>query len=84
MTLLKRHRLAKGMTLEKAASRIGVAYQTVGAWESGRHLPRPRYIGKLAQIYGIAPMDLTRILVPDDHPGDYAAHHKSAQPNPGE
>lgn len=65
MRELKRHRLAKGMSMEKLAHRLGVATPTVGAWESGRNLPRPAIVPKLAQILDIDPLELTRIIAPD-------------------
>jgi transcriptional regulator with XRE-family HTH domain len=33
---LKAHRVARGLTLRQLAERVGVAFQTLDAWESGR------------------------------------------------
>lgn len=64
MRELKRHRMAKGMSLESLASKLNVATSTAQAWESGRNLPRPKIVPKLARILGVKPLDLTRIMEP--------------------
>lgn len=68
MSLLKRHRMALGLTLEELAGRLKVSTATVSAWETGRYTPHPRMIPKLARLLGVSPMDLTRILSPGDEP----------------
>jgi transcriptional regulator with XRE-family HTH domain len=34
--LLRAHRISQGLSLRQAATRIGVAFQTLDAWETGR------------------------------------------------
>lgn len=75
MRLLKKYRLASGMTLEQVASRVGVkSASTVGHWECGRFLPQPKHIKKLAAVFCIKAMDMVEILCPDEpHPGEERA-----------
>jgi transcriptional regulator with XRE-family HTH domain len=65
MTLLKRHRLALGLTLKELAAAIGVTPAAVQAWETGRWEPKPKYIPVLAKTLGVTPMEITLILSPD-------------------
>lgn len=65
MRLLKRHRLAQGMSIAELAARLKVDASTVGAWETGRNNPRPKMYPKLARILGIDPLELTRIVEPE-------------------
>jgi transcriptional regulator with XRE-family HTH domain len=64
MTMLRQHRLAKGLTAARIGKRIGVSRAAVSSWETGRCLPHPRYIPKLARVLGLKPMVLIRILSP--------------------
>lgn len=65
MRMMKRHRMAKGMTMNVLSRKLGVSVATVHAWESGRNLPRPDMVPKLARIFEIDPMELTRVISPD-------------------
>ncbi len=65
MRLFKRHRLAKGMTFEQMAGRLKVGVATVHAWESGRNLPRPDMIPKIARLLELDPLELTRVIAPE-------------------
>jgi transcriptional regulator with XRE-family HTH domain len=64
MTLLRRHRLAAGLTQTALAKRLKVVPSTVSLWESG-NLPHPEMIPKLARLLGVDPMTLTRVLEPE-------------------
>lgn len=68
MRLLKRHRLARGLTLKQLASTVGVDKSTVQAWETGRNTPRPRHIPRLAEIFEIEAMEITRLISPERTP----------------
>lgn len=66
MTLLKRHRMAKGMTQTALAKALKLKTQsTVSFWESGQSVPSPKLIPKLARVLGISAMELTRVIEPD-------------------
>jgi transcriptional regulator with XRE-family HTH domain len=64
MKTLKRLRLAAGLSQEVLAERIGVTQTTVSAWEAGKYLPQPHQYPKLAEAIGVAPFELTKVLVP--------------------
>lgn len=67
MNLLKRHRMAAGMTQTKLAGKLDVVPSTVSFWESGDSLPSPELVPKLARILGITPLELTHVISPDSH-----------------
>ena len=56
MTLLRRHRLAKGLTQTRLAKRVGVSVSAVSLWELGKTIPAPEMFPKLARIFGIDAM----------------------------
>jgi transcriptional regulator with XRE-family HTH domain len=65
MTLLRRHRITKGLTQTALAKRLKLKCQsTVSQWESGESIPSPKYIPKLARILGIDAMELTKVIDP--------------------
>lgn len=64
MTLLRRHRIARGLSQVQLAARLKVDQSTVSLWEAGQ-IPRPCMIPKLARMLGMDPMTLTRILEPE-------------------
>jgi transcriptional regulator with XRE-family HTH domain len=68
MTMLKRHRLVKGLTLGVLAKRIGVTASACSKWETGRSMPSARLIPKLAKVLDIDAMELTRLISPDPAP----------------
>ncbi|HYF35120.1 MAG TPA: helix-turn-helix transcriptional regulator [Prosthecobacter sp.] len=81
MTLLKRHRLAAGLTSTDVAKRVGVSVSSYSAWETGKNLPKPKFCKKLSRVLDIPALELTRVLVPEkaersdsapgtDHPGE--------------
>ncbi len=68
MTLFRRHRLAKGFTQEQLASKVGVDQSAVSLWETGGAMPSPGFIPKIARVFGIDPLELTRVIEPDAKP----------------
>lgn len=50
---LKKFRLAKKMTQEQAAERLGVNAQTVSRWECGTTLPDALMLPEIARLYGV-------------------------------
>lgn len=64
MKLLRRHRIANGLTQGELAKKLDVDQSTVSLWESGQ-FPHPSVIPKLARFLGISAMELTLILDPD-------------------
>ena len=73
MTLLRRHRLARGLTQTKLAKTLGVVPSSVSFWESGKSLPSPELIPKLARALGIDAMELTRVISPEQQKAPAAA-----------
>jgi transcriptional regulator with XRE-family HTH domain len=66
MNILKQHRVAKGLTLDELAARIGVSRASVSNWEIGRGLPQPKRYPKLARVLGITPLHLAQIIEPSE------------------
>lgn len=50
---LKKFRLAKNMTQENAAEKLGVNSQTVSRWECGTTLPDVLMLPEIARLYGV-------------------------------
>ena len=50
---LKKFRLAKNLTQEQAAERLGVNPQTVSRWECGTTLPDALTLPEIARLYGV-------------------------------
>ena len=50
---LKKYRLARNMTQEKAAEKLGVNSQTVSRWECGTTLPDVLILPEIASLYGV-------------------------------
>lgn len=48
MTRLAKLRVDKNLTQTELALKIGVTQQAVSQWESGKKLPKSRYVKKLA------------------------------------
>lgn len=65
MTLLRRYRLAAGMTQAQLAQRLGIGPSSVSFWESGTTLPSPEMYPKLARVLGVDAMELTRAVDPE-------------------
>jgi transcriptional regulator with XRE-family HTH domain len=65
MSLLRRHRLAKGLTIVQVASRLRVRPGTVQGWETGAWKPRPEMYPKLAGVLGIDALEITKLVAPE-------------------
>lgn len=57
---LKRLRMAKNMTQEQAARKLGVSAQSVSRWECGTTLPDVAMLPTIAQVYCVTIDDLYR------------------------
>lgn len=64
MTLLKRHRLAKGLTQAELGKKVDRSASSVCEWESGASIPEAEVFPKLARVLGIDPMVLTNVIEP--------------------
>ena len=62
MTLLKRHRMSRGLSQTQLAKKLGLVPSNVSMWESGDKWPAPRHIPKLARFLGLKPLELVEIL----------------------
>ena len=51
-------RKGAGMTQEKLADKLGVAVNTVSRWERGDYAPNPKYIKQMAEMFGVAGVDI--------------------------
>ena len=65
MSLLRRYRLARGLTQGQLADKVGVTPSAVSFWESGTTLPSPEMYPKLARILGVDAMELTKAVDPE-------------------
>jgi len=66
MRLIRRYRLALGLTQEKLGRLVGLTKGAVCNWETGRTLPSAANYPKLARVFGISPLELTRVIDPDE------------------
>lgn len=57
---LRRLRLARGLTQEQLAQRLGVSVQSVSRWECANTLPDVMLLPELARLYGVTVDDLYR------------------------
>lgn len=63
VTLLRQHRISKGLTQTKVAKKLGLkTSSTVSFWESGESIPSPAMVPKLARLLGMTALKLTKIL----------------------
>lgn len=49
--MVKDLRMWHGMTMTEFADLVGVSYQCIQQWESGKSSPRPRHQKRLAEIF---------------------------------
>ena len=63
---LRQARLRAGKSQKAAAEVVGVKYQTIWSWESGRHEPSIEHLQKLINFYGLSieDLDLRNVLAP--------------------
>ena len=64
MTLLRRHRLANGLTQKSLAAKLKITPSCVSFWESGTWKPHASLIPKLAKLLNVDAMELTKIIEP--------------------
>lgn len=55
---LRAARINRGMTQAEAAKEIGVFYQTISRWESGKSHPTTAQFAKLCKVYGVTEGDI--------------------------
>lgn len=59
-SLIRQHRLANGLTQAQLADELDVTVQSVCAWEANQKQPAPAMYPRLAKLFKIAPLELTR------------------------
>jgi putative transcriptional regulator len=52
------HRLAKELLQTELAQSLGTSNLMVGLWEKGRGMPSRKYLGKLADAFGLSKVQL--------------------------
>ena len=62
MRSLREHRAAKGLSIKGLADAAGVAQRTVHYAETGRQIPRPANMWKIADALGTVPMDVAEFV----------------------
>jgi ribosome-binding protein aMBF1 (putative translation factor) len=62
VTLLQRHRIARGLTQTALAGKLHVSPSAVSLWESGESVPSPSRIKKLARLLGVSALKLTELI----------------------
>ena len=60
---LRALRAGAGMTQQDLAAKLGVTNISVSRWESGKAIPSPKYIKKMAEMFGVAGKDIFFNLV---------------------
>lgn len=55
---LRALRAGAGMTQQDLADKLGVTHISVSRWENGKAIPSPRYIKRMADIFGVAGKDI--------------------------
>lgn len=51
-------RIGAGLTQQQLADKLGVSHISVSRWETGKAIPSPRYIKKMADMFGVAGKDI--------------------------
>jgi transcriptional regulator with XRE-family HTH domain len=51
-TMIRKLRLALGLTQEQFAAKVGVTFSTVNRWESGRRSPSPLAMRRIEELQG--------------------------------
>jgi transcriptional regulator with XRE-family HTH domain len=67
---LRAWRLRRFLTQKQLAEKVGVPYQTVQRWESGRSFPRPGYLRRLCEALEV---ELDELASPEELEGKEAA-----------
>lgn len=55
---LRSLRAGAGLTQQQLAKKLGVSHISVSRWETGKAIPSPRYIKKMADMFGVAGKDI--------------------------
>lgn len=66
MSELRRQRLAKGWTQKQLACAMNTSIAAVSEWERGQRQPHPKRFPKLAKLFGIEALALTRVIEPSN------------------
>ena len=76
---LKRFRIARSMTQEQAADRLGVSAQSISRWECGASLPDATLLPAIARLYAVTLDDLYRHASPayDNYAQRLAAQYET-------
>lgn len=51
-------RAGAGMTQEDLAKKLGVSNVSVSRWERGKAMPSPKYLKKMAELFGVQGKDI--------------------------
>ena len=62
MNGLRALRLRRLMTQQELGQRVGVRYQTIGAWEAGTSRPRIAAMRRLCEVLEVTPDELLAAL----------------------
>lgn len=63
---LRAHRNRAKLPRSRVANALDTDVTTLYRWETGRHLPRPHQLERLAELYGVSVSDFY-VERPDDH-----------------
>ena len=62
MPNLQTLRRRRFLTQKELGEQIGVTYQTIQTWESGKAQPRLRHIPRLAEVLGVPTDELLEVI----------------------
>lgn len=62
-TKLRSLRVGAGLTQQQLAKKLGVTGVTVHRWEAGNVMPKPKYIKKMADLFGVKGQDIFLDLI---------------------
>lgn len=51
-------RVGAGLTQKQLAEKLGVSHISVSRWETGNAIPSPKYIKKMADMFGVEGKDI--------------------------
>ncbi|TEX50608.1 MAG: hypothetical protein B7C55_09890 [Actinomycetales bacterium mxb001] len=54
--------MTRGVNMDTLAREIGVRPTTLSQWCTGKVTPRPRHVPIIAEVLGITPADVVRLL----------------------
>lgn len=76
--MLRRARIAAGLSQKDLARRVQVTPGAVSAWEAGEYMPKSRLFPKIAKILGVNAWELTQFIAPDPKASAIHAAAKAA------